>query len=159
MNIRKTKIYPIRKKQKQNWQKIFSIFMKMWRVFFDNSKFVGLRLIAGTGKKSKMWSTIYSVFWICCFVYGFWACQNIFKLYCSDKLKTTMTYDEKEKLQFPAITMCTMNMIRRSVMSTSDINNLILSATLAKTPNQMQQLMKIVRIFYCSRALLVCLGR
>lgn len=146
---RVTRIRPFRKKQKQNWRKIFHTFGYQWREFFDHSTFVGLRLIDGTRIKSKIWSIIYLIFWILCLVYSFWRCQSVLKMYHSDKLKTTIGYNERQKVQFPAISICNMNTFRRSTISSHDAFILFVSAMYGgQTTNNIRQRYRQVRIFF-----------
>lgn len=96
---------------------------------------------------------VWIIAWLAMFVLLLWSCINSLILYFRYNVKAKITYESTEKIEFPAITICNINQMSRSVIGNNQ--DLLLVELLYRNvnpnlPSNFLNLMKQVLHKICS---------
>lgn len=94
--------------------------LKSWRKFCDQTKLAGLNLIGGTLRVSKYDRMLLFFVWSVCLTLRLFKCNSSIEKYMKYDVKTKFVYNSVPKQNFPAITFCNVNFMRKSVVGTMD---------------------------------------
>lgn len=124
----------------------------IWKNFCDATSFVGLKFIGGNKPAKRVIWWIWCILWLSQFLLCAWLSSDLFIQYLQYDIKTSTTYNNVDRLPFPAITICNQNTFRRSRAGGSMIFMYYIASFFAKSKEEMMDMMLQVR-FFLSRAI------
>lgn len=141
----KTKVKKFKSNRKIKNKRILFDVVNSWQQFFDNISLNGMFLIGGT-KKTLLTRFSISVVFVICLSLGFYLCEKNLKEYEEMSVRTTIRYDTKPEIGFPAISICPAQLGRKSSFGTSNVTLTYLSLAFSRTEEEQKLFMTTVSV-------------
>lgn len=140
----KTKVKRFKPRRKQNKKCCSTTFITSWRKFFDHVSVDGLFLIGGSDKRRLITRAGTLIMLLICLGLAVYQCKINVDEYQEMKIRTTIRYDTKNQIEFPAVSICPAQLARKSMFGTSNVTITFLSLAFARNEEEQKFNMKIV---------------
>lgn len=116
-DARQAKILTCGKKEKKSSK---SNTVVEWYKFCEKTTIQGFKFIFPKKPLHNKYRVIWAVIWLAMVSLALWLCAKSTQRFFEYRIKTRMYYQKMKEVQFPAITFCNQNMLKRSIAGSSD---------------------------------------
>lgn len=132
--------------QRKFFQKIMkkNVLGNFRKRFFEYTTIGGLRYVFGRKPLSKPYRLLWFCMWLTIVCYASYLCSQSMIKYLQYYVKTTIRYETVGQMEFPAITICSENMFRKSAIGGSLFAMLALAEFQSEGPEAIAKLVNEV---------------